>query len=209
MTAPMESIRAPMVLEFDRAILVLKRGLKEHWATRDQYLASFEKTSSTDLTGRSVTKAKEYVACVMSEHLRIHQIWDEGPPLEVEVQDAIDELIKRREGQVIGLQPSSCSLLEPRKVKLSTGVAAGLLKTKVDPVYPSEARQNHLSGVVVLDAWISSIGSVKALRVISGPAALRQYALEATRQWTYRPYLLNNRPVEFETTINVVFPPAP
>jgi protein TonB len=49
---------------------------------------------------------------------------------------------------------------------------------------------------------------VEALRVISGPASLQQATLDAVRQWTYRPYLLNNTPVEVETTINVVFAPS-
>jgi len=195
------------VLELDRAILVLKRGVKEHWTTRDQYLTAFEKTPGTDLTGRTVTDAKSYVECAIGEHLRTHQVWDEGPPIEVEVQHAIDELTERREGQVIGLQPSSCSAPVPRKVAVSAGVAVSLLKTKIDPVYPAEALKNHVSGTVVLGAGISTKGSVKALRVICGPASLQQAALDAARQWTYRPFLLNNMPVEVETTINVVFTP--
>ena len=82
-----------------------------------------------------------------------------------------------------------------------------MLKTKIDPVYPAEAFENHVSGTVVLYATISTKGGVEALRVISGPASLQQAALDAVRKWTYRPYLLNNRPVEVETTINVVFAP--
>jgi protein TonB len=48
---------------------------------------------------------------------------------------------------------------------------------------------------------------VEALAVISGPASLRQAALDAVRQWAFRPYLLDNKPVQVETTINIVFPP--
>jgi periplasmic protein TonB len=82
-------------------------------------------------------------------------------------------------------------------------VAAGMLKTKVDPVYPAEALKNHVSGTVVLHATISTEGRVEALRVISGPTSLQQAALDAVRQWTYRPI-----PVEVETTINIVFAPS-
>jgi protein TonB len=82
-----------------------------------------------------------------------------------------------------------------------------MLKTKIDPVYPAEALKSQVSGMVVLDARISTKGVVEALRVISGPASLQQAALDAVRQWTYRPYLLNNTPVEVETTVNVVFAP--
>ncbi len=83
-----------------------------------------------------------------------------------------------------------------------------MLRTKIDPVYPAEAIENHVSGTVVLHATISPEGSVEALRVISGPASLQQAALDAVRRWTHRPYLLNNIPVEVETTINVVFAPS-
>jgi len=206
-TATVDPIRASLELELDRAILVLKRGLKEHWATRDQFLTAFEKTPGRDPTGRPVTDAKSYAGCAIGEHLRAHQVWDEGPPIEVEVQRAIDELTERREGQAIGLQPSSCAVPGPRKVVVSAGVAASLLKTKSDPAHPAEVLENHVSGMVVLHATISAKGGVKALRVICGPASLQQAALDAVRNWTYRPFLLNNMRVEFETTINVVFAP--
>jgi hypothetical protein len=88
---------ASLVLELDRAVLVLKRGLKENWRTRDDYLTAFENTPSTDLTGRVVTDAKNYVACTIGAQLRTHQIWDEGLPIEVEVDRAITEFSKWRD----------------------------------------------------------------------------------------------------------------
>jgi protein TonB len=57
----------------------------------------------------------------------------------------------------------------------------------------------------VLQATISRSGTIENLRVVSGPALLQQAALDAVRQWRYRPYLLNGQPVEVETTVNVVF----
>jgi TonB family protein len=231
-SAAVESNPAPLVLELDRAILVLKRGLKENWETRDQYLTAFEKTPRTDSLGRPVTDAKKYVECAIGAHLRIHQTWDEGPPIDVEVHSTISEFTNWRdeaeqaktdktgssksEGQgadlqlppSADLQPLPCEIPMPRKVTISAGVAAGMLKTKVDPVYPAEALKNHASGTVVLQVAISTKGRVEALRVINGPASLQQAALDAVQQWTYRPYLLNNIPVEVETTINVVFAPS-
>jgi len=207
-----EPIRASLVLELDRAILVLKRGLKEHWATRDQYLTAFEKTPGTDPTGRSVRDAKSYVECAIGEHLPTHEVWDEkwdeGPPINVAVQRTILDLTKRREGQAIGLQIPPCAAPTPGRVVVSSGVTATMLKTKIDPVYPAEAIKNHVSGTVVLHATISAKGNVESLRVISGPASLQQAALDTVRKWTYRPYQLNNMPVEVETTINVVFAPS-
>jgi protein TonB len=58
---------------------------------------------------------------------------------------------------------------------------------------------------VVLQAVISKAGAIENLRVVSGSPMLQQAALEAVRQWRYRPYLLNGEPVEVETTIHVVF----
>jgi protein TonB len=62
-----------------------------------------------------------------------------------------------------------------------------------------------VSGTVVLKATISATGHIKNLEVVSGPSLLQQAALDAVRQWVYRPYLLNGQPVEVMTTINVVF----
>ena len=93
----------------------------------------------------------------------------------------------------------------PKKVNISGGVAAGMLLQKTIPLYPPIAKAARVSGTVVLQATISKSGTIENLRVISGPAMLQQSALDAVKSWRYRPYLLNNEPVEVETTVNVVF----
>ena len=93
----------------------------------------------------------------------------------------------------------------PKKVNISGGVAAGLLLQKTQPSYPPIAKAARVSGTVVLQATISKTGTITNLRVISGPEMLRQAALDAVRTWRYRPYLLNNEPVEVDTTVNVIF----
>ncbi len=219
LTAAVEANRASLVLELDRAILVLKRGLTEHWPTRDEYLTAFEKTPGTDSTGRPVTDAKKHVKCAIDAHLPTYRIWDEvgheGPSVEVAAQRTIIEFTKRRNeaeqaktSQGVEFRLPPCVLPAPQRVAVSAGVAVSLLKTKIDPVYSAEALKNHVSGTVVLHATISTTGGVEALHVLGGPASLQQAALDAVLQWTYRPYLLNNVPVEVETTINVVFPPS-
>jgi protein TonB len=57
----------------------------------------------------------------------------------------------------------------------------------------------------VLQATISKSGTIEGLRVVSGHPMLQQAAIDAVRTWRYRPYLLNQQPVEVETTISVVF----
>ena len=93
----------------------------------------------------------------------------------------------------------------PKKVNISGGVAAGLLIQKTTPTYPPIAKAARVSGTVVLQATISKSGTIENLRVISGPAMLQQAAMDAVRTWRYRPYLLNNEPVEVDTTVNVIF----
>jgi protein TonB len=93
----------------------------------------------------------------------------------------------------------------PKKVSISAGVMVGMLLQKTQPVYPPIAKAARVSGTVVLQATISKAGAIENLRVVSGPAMLQQAAMDAVRSWRYRPYLLNNEPVEVETTVNVIF----
>ncbi len=88
---------------------------------------------------------------------------------------------------------------------VSSGVMQGMLIDKVIPAYPAIARVTRTSGTVVLQATISRTGTIENLRVISGPAMLRQAALDAVKQWRYRPYMLNGHPVEVETAVEVDF----
>lgn len=93
----------------------------------------------------------------------------------------------------------------PTKIAISSGVAQSHLLTHPAPVYPPIAKAARVSGTVVLQATIGKDGLIENVRVVSGPPLLQEAALDAVRQWTYRPYLLNGEPVEVETTVNVVF----
>jgi protein TonB len=93
----------------------------------------------------------------------------------------------------------------PKVVKISSGVMAGMLLLKTTPMYPPIARAARVQGTVVLQASISKTGAIENLHVVSGPAMLQQAALDAVRSWRYKPYLLNNEPVEVETQVNVIF----
>jgi protein TonB len=95
-----------------------------------------------------------------------------------------------------------------RKVPVSAGVAVGLLLQRTTPVYPPIAKSAHVSGTVVIQVTISKSGSVGNLRAISGPAMLRQSALDAVKNWRFRPYMLDGQPVEVDTTVNVTYAAA-
>lgn len=93
----------------------------------------------------------------------------------------------------------------PQKLRVSSGVAAGMIVQQVKPQYPTIAVQARIQGTVVLQAVIGKDGRVENLRLISGHPMLAPAAIEAVKQWRYRPYLLNGEPVEVDTTINVNF----
>ena len=95
--------------------------------------------------------------------------------------------------------------LAGQKLRVSSGVAQGQLLRQVNPQYPTQARQERVEGTVVLQAVIGKDGSVKNLNVVSGPSALTKAAMEAVKQWRYRPFALNGEPVEADTQINVNF----
>ena len=81
----------------------------------------------------------------------------------------------------------------------------GNLIYRVQPQYPVLARQARVKGVVLLRAVISRDGRIENLQVISGHPLLVKSAEDAVQQWRYRPYYLNNEPVEVETQVTVNF----
>jgi protein TonB len=88
---------------------------------------------------------------------------------------------------------------------LDPEAAAGLLREKVDPVYPSSALRQHVEGSVELQANIGKDGSTSNLKVLSGKPLLAKAAAAAVRQWKYQPYELNGQPTEVQTEITVDF----
>jgi protein TonB len=93
----------------------------------------------------------------------------------------------------------------PTRIRVSQGVSTGLLIRKVTPNYPPLAKQARIQGSVVLQAEISKDGTIQNLQLISGHPMLAPAAIEAVRQWRYKPYLLNGEPVAVETQVVVNF----
>lgn len=81
----------------------------------------------------------------------------------------------------------------------------GNLISRVQPVYPPLARAARIQGAVVIRAVISRSGTIENLQTLSGHPMLVPAALDAVRQWRYRPYILNGDPVEVETQVTVNF----
>jgi protein TonB len=93
----------------------------------------------------------------------------------------------------------------PQRVRVSSGVSTGLLIRKVQPNYPQLAKQARIQGVVILQAEISKDGTIQNLQLVSGHPMLAPAAIEAVKQWRYKPYLLNGEPVAVETQVQVNF----
>ncbi len=93
----------------------------------------------------------------------------------------------------------------PQRVRVSQGVSQGLLVRRVQPNYPPLARQARIQGTVVLRAVISKDGSIENLTLVSGHPMLAPAAIDAVKQWKYKPYLLNGEPVEVDTEVLVNF----
>lgn len=93
----------------------------------------------------------------------------------------------------------------PQRVRVSQGVSEGLLIHQVKPQYPPLARQARIQGQVVLQAVIGKDGAIQNLRLVQGHPMLAPAAIEAVKQWRYKPYFLNGEPVEVDTQITVNF----
>jgi protein TonB len=90
-------------------------------------------------------------------------------------------------------------------IKISQGVSQGLLIKRVQPIYPPAALKAHAEGAVQIEATINKEGTVINPKVLRGDAVLARAALDAVRQWRYKPYYLDGEPVEIQTQITVNF----
>jgi periplasmic protein TonB len=86
-----------------------------------------------------------------------------------------------------------------------THIDPALLIHRVEPVYPPLARQTGRGGRVELRAIIATDGTIQSLQVVSGDPLFYQSALDAVRQWRYRPTILNGQPMEIDTFVSVIY----
>jgi TonB family protein len=87
----------------------------------------------------------------------------------------------------------------------SSNTPATNLLSKVDPIYPKEAKAAHTEGTVILDAGISRNGEINRLKVISGDQSFRASAVEAVTLWKFKPYLVDGAPANVKTRITVKY----
>jgi TonB family protein len=97
-----------------------------------------------------------------------------------------------------------------RIVELSADAAEGSLLRRVEPQYPEQALTQRVQGAVLLDVHINEQGAVQDIKLVSGSPLLAEAAIEAVRQWRFKPQTANGRPVAMETriTLNFTLPPS-
>ena len=126
-----------------------------------------------------------------------------NPPAEGVVGDAPGGIPRGEEGGIISNVPVEAA--RPGVVRASEGVMAGLVVSKVAPGYPADAKQARIQGTVLMTVIIDKEGNVSNIQLVSGHPILAPAAIDAVKQWKYRPYLLNGAPVEVETQVQVNF----
>jgi len=109
-------------------------------------------------------------------------------------------------GGIISSTPVAVPKVAVQRVRISQGVTQGMVLRKTQPAYPQMAKIARVQGAVVLAAIICKDGTIQNLHVVSTASPLlNQAAIDAVKQWRYRPYILNGEPVEVDTTVTVNF----
>lgn len=93
----------------------------------------------------------------------------------------------------------------PVQIRKGGRVQEALMLHRILPVYPPLAKAARIQGLVRLEGIIATDGTIQQLRVVSGHPLLVQSALDAVRQWRYKPTHLNGEPVEVIAPIDVNF----
>jgi TonB family protein len=102
-----------------------------------------------------------------------------------------------------GASPAPAPVLQT--VSVSQGISQGLIIKKIAPSYPATALHLRVQGSVQLLATVTKKGDISAVKVMSGDPSLARAAMDAVKQWKYKPYLLDGNPVEIQTQVTVNF----
>jgi TonB family protein len=119
----------------------------------------------------------------------------------VEVETIVRLDFRLADGPVTRSLPSRVS----QRLRVSAGVAQGLIASKVEPVYPDDAKAKNIEGTVMLNVDIDQEGNVERVELVSGHPMLAPAAMDAVLQWKYRPFVLRGEAVPVETTEQVKF----
>jgi TonB family protein len=107
-----------------------------------------------------------------------------------------------------GTKPAEAALPSIGPVDLPEATARALLAQQVEPTYPESARASRLQGTVVLQVLIGRDGAVEDVKFLQGSLAFARAAIEAVKQWHFKPYSFNGRPTDARTTLTLSFKPT-
>jgi protein TonB len=162
-------------------------------------------TSSIAITPEPEVVTKKIApAIVVKSPARVQQQSEDSAP-QVPNPLAVAAPNDKKLSSLVSSVPASAPTPTLATVKISQGVSQGLLIKRVQPRYPQNALAMRIQGAVQMEATINKEGNIINLRVASGDAVLSRAAVEAVKQWRYKPYYLNGEPVEIETQITVNF----
>lgn len=131
----------------------------------------------------------------------IVNIWNQKKRFEIQVV----RLEALKNANSVEETPSAVSLQIPETFAITAHGGSNILIKKVPPNYPLSAKQNRVQGTVVLRVVIDKAGQLENVQAVSGPEALVLAAIDAVRQWRYKPFFLYGEPFKVDTTINVIF----
>jgi TonB family protein len=131
---------------------------------------------------------------------------DAPPPDSINVASNGEAAVASAIGSVFSAQAQPKVAYVPLPaVTIPSSTADSLVIERTKPVYPSEAWYDHVTGKVALEVTVSRTGTVENVRFMSGAHIFKQAALDAVQSWRYKPYVIDNLPREFTTTVEVTF----
>jgi TonB family protein len=194
-----------------------KNSAAQQPATSSPATKAPESTRSTERTpigsskkGRTIAGDGEGMENVPPGAIVIYQngkVIFRMPPAQVEGSGALQQHAEFQPSadQITNRAMKTESASKPKMLEVSPEVAASHLVHRVEPQYPSEAREQRVQGAVVLHLWIGSDGYVGKTKLISGDSRLAEAAIEAVEQWQYQPYYMNGQAVVVQTEITINF----
>jgi periplasmic protein TonB len=130
-------------------------------------------------------------------------------PGQVSIPSSLRSQIASMTPEASGAKPPEAAMASIEPVNVPESAAWDLLAQKVDPIYPDAAKSAGQHGSVVLQVLIARDGTVQDAKFLQGSLLLARAAIDAVKQWHFKPYLLNGRPVSVQTTVTLDFkPPA-
>jgi TonB family protein len=155
--------------------------------------------SALEASGDLHAAANEFRECI--------RLKPDFPGFRTDLARTLDKLGDHQEAQeqLQIVQRLNAALPTPSRIRLGGNTMRDRLIKQTNPSYPSEARRDRVQGVVRLELIVGDDGAVKECKAIEGPANLVESAITAVRQWRWKPVLLNGKPVEVVTEVDINF----